>query len=162
MGVATCRALSHDPRLTRIPDSFSWTVTGTPELRGASTDALHRLASERIAGWHPALRRIVADADVAATFPVVIRSARPVDPWRPGGVTLLGDAIHTMSPGRGEGANVALRDAAALTRELADVAAGRQPLDAALGMYELEMLERGFAAVSASLHQPFGPRPSRK
>ncbi len=170
MGVATCRAMAHDPRLTRVPDYFSWTVSSTPELRGASPSGLHRYASELVDGWHPALRRILAEADVDATFPVVIRSARPVAPWRtgqrtgqrPGGITLLGDAIHTMSPGRGEGANVALRDAAALTRELIDVDSGRQSLETALGRYEMEMLERGFAAVSASLHQPFGPRPSGK
>jgi 2-polyprenyl-6-methoxyphenol hydroxylase-like FAD-dependent oxidoreductase len=165
MGVATCRAMGHDPRLTRIPDYFSWTVSSTPELRGAEPSTLHAYASEVIAGWHPALRRVLAEADVDATFPVVIRSARPVAHWRTGQqsgrITLLGDAIHTMSPGRGEGANVALRDAAALTRELIDVASGRQSLETALGLYELEMLEHGFAAVSASLHQPFGPRPSR-
>jgi SnoaL-like polyketide cyclase/FAD binding domain len=37
-------------------------------------------------------------------------------------VTLLGDAIHTMSPGRGEGANVALRDAQLLRHALVEVA----------------------------------------
>jgi 2-polyprenyl-6-methoxyphenol hydroxylase-like FAD-dependent oxidoreductase len=160
MGVATCRALGHDPRLTRVSDYFSWTVSGTPELRGADARTLHAYASGFIEDWHPALRRILAEADVDATFPVVIRSAHKVDQWPTTNVTLLGDAIHTMSPGRGEGANVALRDAAALTRELVDVANGRQPLDWALARYEMEMLEHGFAAVSASLHQPFGPRPA--
>jgi 2-polyprenyl-6-methoxyphenol hydroxylase-like FAD-dependent oxidoreductase len=62
-------------------------------------------------GWHPAAGRIIDEVDVAATFPVVISSAQPVRPWRDPAVTLLGDAVHTMSAGRGEGANVALRDA---------------------------------------------------
>jgi 2-polyprenyl-6-methoxyphenol hydroxylase-like FAD-dependent oxidoreductase len=53
--------------------------------------------------------------------------------WRFGNVTLLGDAIHTMSPSRGEGANTALRDAALLRALLVDVAAGRIPLVEARG-----------------------------
>src|SRR5215472_3481013 len=36
-----------------------------------------------------------------------LRAAQPVQPWRTGNMTLLGDAIHTMTPCRGEGANTA-------------------------------------------------------
>ena len=72
-------------------------------------------------------------------------------------MTLLGDAVHTMSPGRGEGANVALRDASLLCGLLSSVAAGRLSFDAAKGQYEAEMLEYGFAAVAASRNHPFGP-----
>ena len=59
---------------------------------------------------------------------VTIRSARPVKPWQIEQVTLLGDAIHTMSPGRGEGANTALRDAQLLRSALAKVETGEIPL----------------------------------
>jgi hypothetical protein len=31
-------------------------------------------------------------------------------------------------------------------------------VETALGRYEMEMLERGFAVAAASLHQPFGSR----
>ena len=63
---------------------------------------------------------------------------------------MLGDAIHTMTPGRGEGANTALRDAELLTARLTDVAAGRSTLAEATHQYETEMLRYGFEAVHNS------------
>jgi 2-polyprenyl-6-methoxyphenol hydroxylase-like FAD-dependent oxidoreductase len=78
--------------------------------------------------------------------------------WDEPGVTLLGDAVHTMSPGRGDGANVALEDAALLARALAGVASGRRSLADALRDHQAEMLHRGFAAVERSRTAPFAPR----
>ena len=65
--------------------------------------------------WHPAVRRIIDEATIADTFPVTVRISEPVDEWPSPTVTLLGDAIHTMTPSRGSGAGVALRDAEVLT-----------------------------------------------
>src|SRR5216683_2823642 len=172
-GVATCRQLESnaaatatfapDLRLTDSQDYLAWTVSrwsAQPplpgdEFRNAASPALHRLARDLLAGWHLLLRRIVDEADVPATFPVIIRSAQPVEPWQTANVTLLGDAIHTMSPGRGEGANIALRDAQLLCRKLVDAAASRVPLRQAKEAYEAEMLRYGFAAVADSLTKPF-------
>jgi 2-polyprenyl-6-methoxyphenol hydroxylase-like FAD-dependent oxidoreductase len=72
-------------------------------------------------------------------------------------VTLLGDAVHTMSPGRGEGANTALRDAANLCRALVEVVQDGVPLDRAVGAFEADMLRDGFQAVADSRHRPFVP-----
>ncbi|KAA9377420.1 FAD-dependent monooxygenase [Microbispora cellulosiformans] len=169
LSVATCRAGEAPPgspavRLTPVPAYFAWQVScdggwgSAADLRQADAATLHRAALEAIAGFHPAARGIVEGADVSATFPVAPRTARPVEPWTTGNVTLLGDAIHSMSPGRGEGANVTLRDAALLTRTLAEAAARDVPVPAALAEYEREMLRYGFAAVAASRDQPFMPR----
>jgi 2-polyprenyl-6-methoxyphenol hydroxylase-like FAD-dependent oxidoreductase len=101
------------------------------------------------------VRRIIEEAERAATFLVTIRSARPVKPWQTGNVTLLGDAIHTMSPGRGEGANTALRDAQLLRSALARVETGGIPLNQAKAQYETTMLRYGFEAVANAREHPF-------
>lgn len=85
--------------------------------------------------------------------------SRPVALWADPAVTLLGDAVHTMSPGRGDGANIALLDARNLTAALARSAAGETSLAEAKRAYEIEMLDYEFAAVAASLNNPFSGRP---
>ncbi|MGW2249271.1 FAD-dependent oxidoreductase [Kitasatospora sp. NPDC001660] len=120
----------------------------TTERRGAE---LIRTALEVCDNWHPGLRRIFELSDPDAAFPMRISTSEPVEPWRTTNVTLLGDAIHTMTPGQGVGANTALRDAALLCRELTAAARGEKPLLAAIGDYEAEMIPYGFARVADSL-----------
>ncbi|GAA0638822.1 FAD-dependent monooxygenase [Kutzneria viridogrisea] len=100
-------------------------------------------AAALTADWHPELRAVIAEQTTSSL--ISIRSAEPVPAWRPGPVTLLGDAIHAMSPSGGSGGNTALRDANLLRRKLID--SGR----AGIGDYEAHMREYGFAAVAASL-----------
>jgi 2-polyprenyl-6-methoxyphenol hydroxylase-like FAD-dependent oxidoreductase len=158
LAAATAR-LAPALHLVETPDYFSWTLGPlSDEFRSTDARTLHRLAQRMLKGWHPAVRRIVEEADVAATFAVTIRSAQPVERWQAANVTLLGDAVHTMSPGRGEGANVALWDAALLRRRLVDVVTNEVPLVQAKAAYETEMLRYGFEAVADSLSKPFARR----
>ncbi|HYY29262.1 MAG TPA: NAD(P)/FAD-dependent oxidoreductase [Chthoniobacterales bacterium] len=99
--------------------------------------------------WDPALRQIVRQTSDLGMFPV--KTSVPVPPWETRNVTLLGDALHNMTPFRGMGANMALRDAAALRRALVKVAQGEALLLKALAGYEQEMIEHGFRAVRLSL-----------
>jgi 2-polyprenyl-6-methoxyphenol hydroxylase-like FAD-dependent oxidoreductase len=165
MSIATCRALepvasatarlAPSARLTDIPGYFSWTLPLTdPRLFEADAVSLHRAAGRLVEGWHTAVRQIIAEADVPATFGVCITSAQPVPPWSGPNVTLLGDAIHTMSPGRGDGANIALKDAQMLVRALRRTASGTAPLASAIRGYEAEMLQYGFQAVADSRDRP--------
>jgi len=119
---------------------------GTDDLRGMTGDQLHAIVAKAVAGWHPRIRDIVAACDPATMFALPLRTSVPVDPWPTTPVTLLGDAIHAMSPAAGAGACVALRDASHLTAALSQAAAGRD-LVGAISDYESAMIARGFAAV---------------
>ena len=100
--------------------------------------------------WHPALRRLVQITDVSTATIFPVKTSVPIPPWPTRNVTLLGDALHNMTPFRGIGANT-LRDAEALHKALVAVARGEADLIQALAAYERDMIRYGFAAVQTSL-----------
>lgn len=113
--------------------------------------ALQAIVEPRLHGWHPALRRVIIESDPGTVATVHIRSMDPVPPWETTNVTLIGDAIHNMTPMAGIGANTALRDADLLCQKLIAVDHGRSALLPAIHDYEAAMLGYGFAAVKQSL-----------
>jgi hypothetical protein len=129
------------------------------ERRG---DDLARLVADMTTGWHPNLRRLFELTDPSTCFPVNIKTSVPLDPWPASNVTLIGDAIHTMTPGRGVGANTALRDAVLLCARLVDAAEGRLGLVEAVGRYEQKMITYGFDAVLKSREQMTNEDPIHK
>lgn len=140
-------------------DYLMTVLTATPQRLGIPDDELFALPPEQLwkitveatADWHPAIREIFAHADASTFFPITIRAGQRVDAWKSGPVTLLGDAIHTMPPTGGVGANTALRDSETLAGELVSVARGEKPLIDAVAAYENVMLPRGFATIDSSL-----------
>ncbi|TCO65174.1 FAD-dependent oxidoreductase [Actinocrispum wychmicini] len=94
-----------------------------PNFMDMSGPELHRLVLDRTRTWAPVLRRLFLLADATSCFPLNIRTSEPVDPWPSTNITLIGDAIHTMTPGLGVGANTALRDAELLGDNLVRMAA---------------------------------------
>jgi 2-polyprenyl-6-methoxyphenol hydroxylase-like FAD-dependent oxidoreductase len=90
--------------------------------------------------------------DSSAIDAFAARTSVPIPPWPTRNVTLLGDALHNMTPFRGIGANTALRDATALCAALIAVERGEKALIPALAAYERDMIDYGFHAVRASLH----------
>ena len=102
---------------------------------------LRDLVSGQISRWSPGLRRLVAATDPATVSAVPLRTMPALDPWQPSNVTLLGDAIHNMTPMAGIGANTALRDADHLRRALTEP--GAASTAARVGTYEEQM--RGYA-----------------
>ena len=83
---------------------------------------------------------------------IAIRTSVPVAPWQTRRITLLGDAIHSMTPYRGIGANVALKDAMRLCAALTAASRGQRPVLEAIHDYETGMIDYGFRAVRTSLH----------
>ena len=161
-GEATTKYAPH-LRLTEAQDFLMWAMN-TPlaqlplsdeQFRGADGATLHAAARTLVKDWHPVPRRLVDEADIPATFPIILRYAEPVRQWQAPNITLLGDAIHTMPPSRGVGANTALRDAELLHHKLVDVATKGVSLLQAKVAYETAMLEYGFGAVRDSVEKPF-------
>jgi len=113
---------------------------------------LGAVAQRTVAGWAPAFRDLIALADPTTLSQFSIRTSAPVAPWPTGRVTLIGDAIHAMTPYRGIGANMALEDAVRLTRALVAAARGERDLFDAIGAYEDAMRDYAFRAVRNSLN----------
>lgn len=114
-------------------------------------ETLRGIALAGMAGRDEGYRELVHLTDPDTLSLLTIRTSRPVEPWQTTRITLLGDAIHSMTPYRGIGANIALRDAALLGRQLERAAHGEIPLLAAISTYERAMIRYGFAAVRGSL-----------
>lgn len=108
-------------------------------------------AADRTQGWHPGLRGIFRHALPDLTFGVALRAHLPVTPWETGPVVPLGDAVHTMPPSGGVGANTAVRDAAALAEVLDAVDRGERELAPAVTDYQKAMAEYATEGVEMSL-----------
>ncbi|WP_028932738.1 FAD-dependent oxidoreductase [Pseudonocardia spinosispora] len=138
-------------------DYVSWGVVVPRDLAPAGVLSMDGSQLQEVvvrdvmAGWHPTLLKLAEGSDPTTTFALGIRTSDPLDPWRPSRVTLLGDAIHTMTPGRGAGANTALRDAALIRDKLVEVRDAGADLLAAIGDYEQRMRTYSAVAVRESL-----------
>ncbi|HEX4213353.1 MAG TPA: NAD(P)/FAD-dependent oxidoreductase [Candidatus Dormibacteraeota bacterium] len=131
---------------------------------GASGPELQRLVSGRMRGWDPDLRTLIADTQPGDINAFPFRTSVRPKPWPSTNVTLLGDAIHSMTPAGGVGANTALRDALVLGEALASANRGNTDLVPAINDYESQMLKYAFKAVDRSLgnaRQALGGRFSR-
>jgi 2-polyprenyl-6-methoxyphenol hydroxylase-like FAD-dependent oxidoreductase len=121
------------------------------QLRSATPVDLQAVAVKMLEGWPEKAREFVSGGESESFFIVGMSTSVPgvLDP--PTNVTLLGDAVHAMTPTLGRGANLAMRDAALLGRQLKTVAEGEKPLAEALGIYEAELLRYGFEVVRESV-----------
>jgi 2-polyprenyl-6-methoxyphenol hydroxylase-like FAD-dependent oxidoreductase len=123
------------------------------DLRG---EELLDVALQATRSWSPIFRELQRQTDPSTCFPLNIRTSERPAPWPSSNVTLLGDAIHTMTPGRGVGANTALRDAELLCGQLVAARDGHLALLDGIAAYETEMRDYAFAAVEKSLEQMDG------
>ena len=124
---------------------------GLREAEWEDGAVLTAAAEAAMEGWARAFRDLVWLADPTTISCLPIRTSVPVAPWRARRITLLGDAIHSMTPYRGIGANVAIKDAARLTRALVAAHRGERHLIEAIHDYEAGMRDYAFRAVRNSL-----------
>lgn len=143
-------------RVTLAPDYLYWCLIGPAARFGMASD--HRPDPDHIRkaivaatdDWHPAVRGILQQSKAADTAMLPIRSGRPDVPWPVGPATLLGDAVHAMTPAGGLGANTALADAASLAEVMLEADTGTLSVESALAQYESDMRERARYAVETS------------
>ena len=149
-------SLAGAPLFDNSRSYLMWALSGKWERLGLESErpgsaALADAAARAMAPWARGLRELVDLSDPGTISCLPIRTSRPVAPWPSGRVTLIGDAIHAMTPYRGIGANIALKDAVRLRDALVAAQHGKQPLIAAIHDYEAAMLDYGFKAVRNSL-----------
>lgn len=135
-------------------DYIMWNVLGTWPVFGDRAEVsrldgagLRDLALRVTRDWHPDLRTLIGMSDVDSLALLPLRTSTRVGQWPTNRVTLLGDAVHSMPPTAGAGANTALVDAAVLARELVAADRGERDVLAALERYEAEMVPRAFGFV---------------
>lgn len=135
-------------------DYIMWGYTAShdkfPDMKGMSQPELKQVVLNMTPDVHPNLRKMFALAIPETVFQIKIRTSERLKPWAPSNITLIGDSVHLMTPGRGIGANTALRDAELLSRKLIAAHHGKDVVEA-ISEYEEEMRVYGFDAVEASL-----------
>ncbi|GAD98674.1 hypothetical protein SS1G_05679 [Paecilomyces variotii No. 5] len=129
------------------PGSIHWCLVfpqdssglGPAELNEALGSLSAELAMEMTSEWHVSVRALVELQDPALTVGMRIYSANPnLEEWTPSSrVTVMGDAIHIMSPCGGVGAVAALNDAHALMKTISEEGIS----EASIGKYEEKMRE---------------------
>jgi 2-polyprenyl-6-methoxyphenol hydroxylase-like FAD-dependent oxidoreductase len=123
---------------------------GSGDLRRLPPEALRASVLALVRNWDPHLRRLAAESPLPTFTAIALQSSSAMFPWKTTNVTLLGDAIHAMTPLQGLGGNTALRDAALLSETLARVQSGQIDLLPALGGYEATMRRYAGDAVRVS------------
>ncbi|KAK1828044.1 zeaxanthin epoxidase, chloroplastic [Podospora conica] len=136
---------------------FGWTMGGQPGVIRAPNDdysIVGREAAEMARGltrgWHERFRPLFEQMEEgeAAFWKITCSSPSGVPEWEnEPRVTVIGDAVHSMTPAGGIGANTAVRDAALLGRLLREAGGWAPGVTAA---YEKEMRVYASEAVRQS------------
>ncbi|KAF2702976.1 FAD/NAD(P)-binding domain-containing protein [Pleomassaria siparia CBS 279.74] len=145
---------------------FGWTMGGSPGVIHAPNDdfqiigkAAADIAKSLSASWHPRVKPLFDNMieSEAAFWKITCSSPDGVPEWpNVPRVTLIGDAVHSMTPAGGNGANTAVRDSALLGKLLADAGGFKEGLtdeyEKKMRVYATEEVKKSYAMAS----QQFG------
>lgn len=131
--------LGHGQRIGLVPVSerriYVWTTFNSPRERPPVLDSADRFRGlfrqfrdERV---ERVLSQVRSPDEIISTEIEEIR----LDQWVRGKVILLGDAVHAMTPNIGQGAGMAMEDAAVLAEEFESAQRGTQRTQQALENY---------------------------
>ncbi|KAL9108422.1 MAG: hypothetical protein Q9227_006756 [Pyrenula ochraceoflavens] len=136
---------------------FGWTMGGQPGVIKPPDDNFAiigrpaaEMAKSLTASWHTRLKPLFEQMNEleAAFWKITCSSPSGVPQWpNDPRVTVIGDAVHSMTPAGGIGANTAVRDSALLGRLLSEAGGWKDGVTAA---YEKEMRIYGSEAVKTS------------
>lgn len=136
---------------------FGWTMGGQPGAIKAPNDDYSligkpaaEIAKALTANWHPRIKPLFDQMveSEAAFWKITCSTPTGVPEWQnESRVTVIGDAVHSMTPAGGMGANTAVRDSALLGKLLAEAGGYKDGVTAA---YERKMRAYGSEAVKAS------------
>lgn len=142
---------------------FGWTLIGSPGVVKTPNDdhtivgkPAADIAKELTKHWHARVKPLFDNMEEseAAFWKLTCSSPDGIPEWpNDPRVTLIGDAVHAMTPAGGNGANTAVRDSALLGKLLAEAGGYREGLTKA---YEEEMRVYGSEAVKQSHAQASG------
>jgi 2-polyprenyl-6-methoxyphenol hydroxylase-like FAD-dependent oxidoreductase len=144
---------------------FGWTMLGSPGVIKAPNDnytiigkPAAAIAKSLTSHWHERVKPLFDKMaeDEAAFWKITCSSPEGVPQWpNEPRVTVIGDAVHAMTPAGGNGANTAVRDSDLLGRLIGEAwSQGKgDSWEGVTATYEREMREYGSAAVKESFGQ---------
>lgn len=113
-------------------DKVYWFAPYTSEADGPSPTDLTSTLLERYNGFPGPVLDLIRHTPATDILKVDLHDLAPLSTWHSGGVVLLGDAAHAMTPNLGQGGAQAIEDAYVLAQSLAE-----QPsVGAAFNWYE--------------------------
>ncbi len=103
-------------------------------------------------GWPAEVQQVIEATPKEQLFRQDLYDRKPLERWRDGRVTLLGDAAHPTTPTLGQGAGMAIEDGVVLGRELSAVGPLSTPgaVQAAFDSYERKRIPRTTQIVNRS------------